>query len=308
MAQYVVKSGDTLSGIGSKYGVPYQQITGYRSGNPNLIYPGEVLTIPDKKGAVAPAPSSAPIQSSTPAPVSAPTVNPAQQIIDIATQNQAKANQAFKDYNKSNPFNYDQVLAENTTKAKEQLDPYYNETLSNYLLGVTRKVANSASDTRDLLGELTASTDSFGRDTQLKLTDTLNKAGQGYADAGLFDSGARLNTEGLAKTESQNATTDFTRQQDYKAKQATTADQRVQQDYGLGNFSADNQSAPVPGLLASQDIRNNARQEATDTSTLASKLTGESGQQYVSGFQATLPAELQSNNNFDLLKQIGVYS
>ncbi len=48
MAQtYTVKSGDTLSAIGAKYGVNYNQITGYKSGNPNLIYPGEVLTIPD---------------------------------------------------------------------------------------------------------------------------------------------------------------------------------------------------------------------------------------------------------------------
>lgn len=42
---YQVKSGDTLSGIASQYNVPVSQISGYRSGDPNLIYPGEVLTI-----------------------------------------------------------------------------------------------------------------------------------------------------------------------------------------------------------------------------------------------------------------------
>lgn len=42
---YTVKSGDTLSKIAQQYGVSPQAITGYRSGNPNLIYPGEVLTI-----------------------------------------------------------------------------------------------------------------------------------------------------------------------------------------------------------------------------------------------------------------------
>lgn len=42
---YTVKSGDTLSGIAAKFGVSVGQISGYRSGNPNLIYPGEVLTI-----------------------------------------------------------------------------------------------------------------------------------------------------------------------------------------------------------------------------------------------------------------------
>lgn len=40
---YVVQSGDTLSGIASYLGVSMYSITGYSSGNMNLIYPGEVL-------------------------------------------------------------------------------------------------------------------------------------------------------------------------------------------------------------------------------------------------------------------------
>lgn len=60
---YTVKPGDTLSAIGSQFGVPYQSITGYRSGNPNLIYPGEVLTI-GGGSAPAPAQQQAPAQQS----------------------------------------------------------------------------------------------------------------------------------------------------------------------------------------------------------------------------------------------------
>ena len=41
---YVVRAGDTLSGIAARYGVSYTLIHGYRSGNPALIYPGEVLS------------------------------------------------------------------------------------------------------------------------------------------------------------------------------------------------------------------------------------------------------------------------
>lgn len=41
--RYVVRSGDTLSGIAARLGIGYTQLTGYRSGNPNVIYPGEVL-------------------------------------------------------------------------------------------------------------------------------------------------------------------------------------------------------------------------------------------------------------------------
>lgn len=40
---YVVRSGDTLSGIAAWLGVSMYNITGYGSGNMNLIYPGETL-------------------------------------------------------------------------------------------------------------------------------------------------------------------------------------------------------------------------------------------------------------------------
>ena len=40
---YVVQSGDTLSGIASYLGINMYNITGYSSGNMNLIYPGEIL-------------------------------------------------------------------------------------------------------------------------------------------------------------------------------------------------------------------------------------------------------------------------
>ena len=43
---YVVKSGDTLSAIASKYGTSYQEIANKNNiANPNLIYPGQILKI-----------------------------------------------------------------------------------------------------------------------------------------------------------------------------------------------------------------------------------------------------------------------
>lgn len=61
---YTVKKGETLSGIAKKHGVKYQDIKGYRSGDPNLIYPGESLTIPTK----APVPTIAPKEDRKPEP------------------------------------------------------------------------------------------------------------------------------------------------------------------------------------------------------------------------------------------------
>ena len=42
--RYTVRAGDTLSSIASRLNVSQSTIHGYRSGNPNLIYSGEVLT------------------------------------------------------------------------------------------------------------------------------------------------------------------------------------------------------------------------------------------------------------------------
>ena len=43
---YIVKSGDTLSGIAAKYGTTYQEIARKNGiANPNKIYPGQVLKI-----------------------------------------------------------------------------------------------------------------------------------------------------------------------------------------------------------------------------------------------------------------------
>lgn len=44
---YTVKSGDTLSGIAAKYGTTYQKLASYNGiSNPNLIHPGQKITIP----------------------------------------------------------------------------------------------------------------------------------------------------------------------------------------------------------------------------------------------------------------------
>ena len=42
---YVVRRGDTLSSIAARYGTSWRHISGFRSGNPNVIYVGERLTI-----------------------------------------------------------------------------------------------------------------------------------------------------------------------------------------------------------------------------------------------------------------------
>lgn len=50
---YIVIKGDTLSGIAAKYGLTYQYLAKYNNIiNPNLIYPGEVIKIPNDSSEV----------------------------------------------------------------------------------------------------------------------------------------------------------------------------------------------------------------------------------------------------------------
>jgi LysM repeat protein len=58
--QYTVRAGDTLSAIGARFGVSYQAIAAANGiENPNLIYPGQRLTIPGRGNTPAPTPSPA---------------------------------------------------------------------------------------------------------------------------------------------------------------------------------------------------------------------------------------------------------
>jgi predicted chitinase/LysM repeat protein len=68
--KYVVKAGDTLSAIGARFGVSYQQIAAANGiSNPNRIYVGQQLTIPGAKSSSSSSSSSAVSAASTPAPV-----------------------------------------------------------------------------------------------------------------------------------------------------------------------------------------------------------------------------------------------
>lgn len=64
--QHTVRVGDTISGIAQKLGVPISAVSGFRSNDPNVIFPGEILTIqapqetPQAPSAAPPAAPQAP--------------------------------------------------------------------------------------------------------------------------------------------------------------------------------------------------------------------------------------------------------
>lgn len=221
--------------------------------------------------------------------------NPLQDVNDLI-QNSFKtltdqASQKFGEYQSSHPFSLDQVLADSLKQAKEQVDPYYNETLNNYLTGVTRRITRSKEDTQNLLGELNAQTASYSRDTQIKLNQALENSNQGFADSGLLSSGSAMRASGGIAVNTGNSLADYLRGQQYRTNQATLQNERTLQDVNLES---------------TQQQRDIGREQFTAEQTRANQLAQEAGQTYVRGFQQTLPPQLQANTGFDLLKQLGI--
>ena len=71
--KYTVRSGDTLSAIGKRFGVSYQSIASANGiANPNLIYAGQQLTIPGAGGGTS---SPTPTPTPTPAPTGGGSVS-----------------------------------------------------------------------------------------------------------------------------------------------------------------------------------------------------------------------------------------
>ena len=243
-------------------------------------------------------------------------------ILNSAASLNAEVAKRFKEYNQASPFKVDDVLKAKRGEAEEQIDPYYNETLSNYLMGVERKLTRGAQDTADLLSELSGQTTAYSENAQFKLSEAINRAGEGYAGVGLYESGARYRTEGLLERDTSSQIQDFLRRQEFKEDIARTGLERTQQDIGLGTLAGTNltpqgiaalragggfSNIPGLGLEASQELRNVERQRFTETEERSNQLLREQGQKYVTGFQSTLPPEYQQTDPYSMLRSIGVY-
>lgn len=215
-----------------------------------------------------------------------------QSIEDSFRRLQGEVVQRFGEYQSGKPFRVDEVLAEKSKQAAEQIDPYYNQILGDYLLGVTRKINRGVDDTRDLLSELSASTSSYTEESQNTLSSALEKANEGYAEAGLFGSGGQLRTEGQTKQVVGSDLSDYLRRANLKEKGLTTGLTRNLEDIGLEKKGY---------------VSNLERERFTDRGTRASQLTKEAGQQYIQGFQSILPPQYQAASGFDLLKTLGIY-
>jgi hypothetical protein len=231
----------------------------------------------------------------------APTVsnnqNPLEQV-NSAIQNsfqklQNDVVQKFGQYQAGKPFKIDEVLADKRASAKEQIDPYYDQLLGDYLTGVTRKINRGVDDTRDLLNELNTSSNQYLQDSTINQDNSINTAQNSYAENGLSGSGDALNAEGQIKQNTNENNATMLRKTAAQTKNLTTGLARNTQDINTDKTNY---------------VTNLEQNRSTDINTRAGSLAKEAGQQYVQGFQQTLPTELQSASGFDMLKSLGIYS
>ena len=97
--------------------------------------------------------------------------------------------QASKDYELSNPFFFDEVLAKEASTA--EYSPYYAELLSDYVADVEKTKSRSEADLQTTLEQLSAGREYYLGTERRMLDKALRSTNEGYAGRGLFFSGAR---------------------------------------------------------------------------------------------------------------------
>ena len=130
---------------------------------------------------------------------------------DEAAKKMDDYNKKLKDFDSANPFNADAWLTEERANTSQRLDPYYKQTLNDYLTGVETKKTRSLEDQRTLLTSLQADTDQYTGRSKMALDNALEKSREGFADSGLYSSGGAFRQQGQLTEASQNGEAEYLR-------------------------------------------------------------------------------------------------
>ncbi len=141
-------------------------------------------------------------------------------------------NSRFSEYTNKNPFVFDKVLAEESAKVKQRLDPYYNQVLGDFLQGTKIKTERSLEDERTLVNQLTQSTDQYNREQKDVLRNSLDKIDQGAALSNTVESGLASREQGNLLADTQQGLESYNTAQDSKLKQAQLEGSRYR-DYDI---------------------------------------------------------------------------
>lgn len=139
-----------------------------------------------------------------------------------------------KQFDERNPFAFDTVLADKRKEVSSRLDPYYTQTLDDYVRGVTIKKTRSLEDENKVLSELSQDVNTYvGRQKDI-LSEAVDRSREGLADSGLLTSGAGLREEGKLTSKSQQDIADAQLSAGRKGRDLALEGGRYRLDLGQG--------------------------------------------------------------------------
>jgi len=172
-------------------------------------------------------------------------------------------------------------------QAKEQLDPFYNQTLSDYLEGVQSQRSRGLADQDRLISELNQDINTLNKDLKFDLQQSLEKAKQGASGAGLLSSGFGQRAEGLTEREGALRQEELGTKAQRRKETITTGTHRTLED-----------------LQRQQNIvtRDLEAERKAQTNILGSQLTREEGVRRGFELRQALGPLADESNDFDILK------
>lgn len=139
----------------------------------------------------------------------------------------------YREFDAANPFVFDDILSEESRIASQRLDPYYQQTLGDFLSGVEKKRQRGYEDTRNLLAELNQDINDYTGDAKLGLQRSVERTREGYADVGLSQSGAALGSEGIQAAQTGDQLNRYLSRQEERRTGINRAQDRFITDLGL---------------------------------------------------------------------------
>jgi hypothetical protein len=95
----------------------------------------------------------------------------------------------LKEYDKANPFSFDEKLARDASTA--EYAPYYKEMLTDYTSDVEKTKSRSSSDADKVLKQLQAGQEYYSGQARKSIDMSIKNSNEGFAGRGLYLSGAR---------------------------------------------------------------------------------------------------------------------
>lgn len=134
------------------------------------------------------------------------------------------------EFDTKNPFAFDEALAKGA--AKLEIDPYYDQKLGDFLLGVTTTRSRGVQDEKSLLTEINQDIDTYTGKSQFLVDRAVRQAEEGQADANLFDSGAAKALSGELKLEAKENQSNYMTGQERRIGDTRLKTGRLLEDLG----------------------------------------------------------------------------